>query len=115
MDGVVLAAVVLGEVGGTTKMATPLSSKLNWEVANPLWATTLNPVIANPLNSITIVQDFALKSGVNIINHSLGRLMQGWFLTDIQGIATIYRSAPFNKLTLTLTSSAPVTCSIGVF
>lgn len=41
--------------------------------------------------------------------------MQGWFLVDIQGPATIYSSAPFNNLTLTLTSNTAVTVSIGVF
>jgi hypothetical protein len=96
-------------------MATPLSTKLTWEAANPLWAQSLNPVIANPTNNIQIISNFPLKTGVNIINHMLGHTLIGWFLTDIQGIADIYRSAPFNALTLTLTVSAPVTVSIGVF
>lgn len=96
-------------------MGSALSSKLEWPIANPLWATVLNPVIANPLNSIQILPNIALKNGVTIINHGLGRLMQGWVLTDLQGAASIYRSAALNALTLTLTSNAAVTCSIGVF
>ncbi len=96
-------------------MATPLSSKLDWNLANAIWATTLNPVIANPLNNIQIIPNVSLKNGVNIINHMLGRTLQGWVLTDLQGAASIYRSAPFNSSTLTLTSNAAVTVNIGVF
>lgn len=92
-----------------------LSSKLDWNTANPIWAQALNPLIANPLNNMSVLTRIALVVGDNIINHSLGRMMTGWFLTDIQGIATVYRSAPFNAVTLTLTVSAAVTVNIGVF
>ena len=79
------------------------------------WATQINPVIANPMNQARIIQNIALADGVTVINHQLGRNQQGWLLIDIQGDATVYRSAPFNSQTLTLTSSAAVTVSIGVF
>ncbi len=81
------------------------------------WKSDLDPLLSNPLNGISILKDVSLVSGTNTINHLLGRVMQGWFLTDVQGIATIYRAStnPFNALTLTLTSSAAVVCSIGVF
>lgn len=96
-------------------MATPLSSKLPWETANPLWAQVLNPVINSPLNTIQIISDYNFKTGRNIINHGLGRLMIGWFLIDSQGVGTVFRSAPLNASTLTLASSADFTSSIGVF
>lgn len=96
-------------------MAAPLSSKLDWSLANSLWAQALNPVLANPINNITILKNIPLISGVTVINHGLSRMQVGWFLTDINGAATIYRSASFNSTTLTLTSSAAVTVSIGVF
>lgn len=92
-----------------------LSTNLPWDQAKQRWASQLNPVIANPMTSVSILEDVVLTTGVNIINHKLGRPQSGWFLTDIQGVATVYRSAPFTALTLTLTSSANVTCSIGVF
>jgi hypothetical protein len=96
-------------------MAIPLSYKLEWVQANPLWASTLNPIIANPLNGTTILKSIELTNGVTVVNHLLGRLMQGWFIVDINAAATIYRSQPMNNLTLTLTSSAAVTVNIGVF
>ncbi len=81
------------------------------------WKAYLDPILANPLNGITILKDISLIDGSNTINHLLGRTMQCWFVTDIQGIATIYRpsTSPFNALTLTLISSAAVTVSLGVF
>lgn len=79
------------------------------------WSSQLNPVLANPINNVSILKNISLKNGTTIIPHLLQRNPQGWFLTDIQGAATIYRSAPFNNLTLTLTSNAAVTVNIGVF
>ena len=96
-------------------MAKPLSSKLDWPIMNPILAQVLNPLINAPLNNVQIISNYSFKTGVNIINHGLGRLMIGWFLIDPQGIADVYRSAPLNSLTLTLTSSADFTSSIGVF
>jgi len=80
-----------------------------------LWKSLLDPVLDNPLNDISILKNVQLNNGVTVINHRLGRNQQGWFLTDIQGAATVYRSAAFNSLTLTLTSNAAVTVNIGVF
>lgn len=79
------------------------------------WATQINPLIANPLNAVSVLKDIELINGVNVINHRLGNHQQGWFLVDKRGAAEIYRSAPFNSLTLQLTSDAAVTVSIGVF
>lgn len=79
------------------------------------WKAILDPILRNPLNSVSIIKGVELSSGSNVINHLLGREQQGWFIVDINAAATIYRSAAFNDLTLTLTSSANVTVNIGVF
>jgi hypothetical protein len=92
-----------------------LPQKLPLDLMQTRWASILNPLIANALNDIQILSNVALIDGTNVLNHSLGRPQQGWFLTDIQGASIIYRSAPFNSTTLTLVSSAAVTVSIGVF
>jgi hypothetical protein len=92
-----------------------LSTKLPWELAQPKWAAELNPIIANPLTDMSILFNIKLNNGTTVINHMLGQVQQGWMLVDVQGAATIYRSAPFNATTLTLTSNAAVTVSIGVF
>lgn len=79
------------------------------------WASIINPVVGNPLNNCSILQNVSLKTGVNVINHLLGQTQQGWFLVDKQGAGDIYRTAPFNALTLTLTASADLVVSIGVY
>lgn len=79
------------------------------------WKSVLDPVISEPFNSGQILASIALNNGVTVINHKLGRVQQGWIITDIQGSASIYREAAFNALTLTLSSSAAVTVNIFVF
>lgn len=81
------------------------------------WRSILNPLLANPISSVSILSDIKLNNGTTVIPHKLGRVQQGWFLVDIQGAVTEvpYRSMPFNELTLTLISNAAVTVSIGVF
>lgn len=96
-------------------MSAPLSPKLAWELMNPILSSTLNPIIASPLSSVSILENIALINGATVINHGLGRTLRGWFLSDVNGASDIYRSQPFNDKTLTLNSSAVVTVSIGVF
>lgn len=79
------------------------------------WAASLDPVIANPLINGNFLKDVHLINGVTVINHLLSRKPQGWLIVDVQGAATVYRSAPFNPLTLTLTSNAAVTVSLYVY
>lgn len=79
------------------------------------WKAAIDPLLALPTSQSSILTDVPLISGVTVINHKLGRTMQGWSIVDINGAAAIYRSAPLNDKTLTLTSSAAVTASIEVF
>lgn len=81
------------------------------------WSAILNPVIANPMTNGIQLNRVTLKSGANVINHTLSRQMQGWFWTDINAAATIYRpdTSPFNKTTLTLVASDPVTVNLWVY
>ncbi len=92
-----------------------LSTKLSFADLLTKWSSTLNPLLADPLNNASILENVALINGATVINHKLGQQMQGWYIVDQQGVASIYRSAPFNSLTLTLTSSAAVTVNIAVF
>lgn len=96
-------------------MAGPISSKMKWELMNPILAQALNPIIASPINGLNILENQILITGANVINHGLGRMMLGWFIIDLQDAATIYRSQPLNSSTLTLTSNIDATVSIGVF
>lgn len=79
------------------------------------WKSVLDPVIKNPLNGVSILSNIPLAIGSNKIAHLLGDVQQGWFLVDLNGVASIYRSQPFTATYLYLTSSAVVTVSLGVF
>lgn len=96
-------------------MATPLSSNLDWDAAKNLWAQSLNPVLGNPLLSGNAIGPISLVTGVNIINHGLGRVMQGWMITDQNASASFYRSSPLNDKTLILTSNAAVKVMLWVY
>jgi len=91
-----------------------LPQGLNLAMMSNRWASFLDPVLKNPITSGVYVS-VSLVTGANVINHKLGRTPQGWILTDIQGAQTVYRSAAFNDLTLTLTASGSVTISLYVF
>lgn len=92
-----------------------LPSQLDWEASRTKWKSQLDPVLANPLTNPRVLNKIVLTSGVNVINHGLQRDQQGWFITDINASASIYRSQPFNDKTLTLTSSAGATVNIVVY
>lgn len=91
------------------------SDDKDFQLMQSSWSTQINPLLANPSLKSLLIKDIALASGANVISHRLGRKPQGWRIVDINGAATIYRSANFNNLTLTLTSDASVTVAIEVF
>lgn len=79
------------------------------------WASIINPLMARPANQSIILEPTTLVTGVNVINHLLGRNLQGWVIVDIDAAVTLYRSAPLNNLTLTLMASGPATVTLEVF
>jgi hypothetical protein len=81
------------------------------------WAAALNPVIGNSIVNGLQLNNVSLANGTTVINHRLSRTMLGWFLTDVDGVATVYKpkTAPFNSKTLTLISNAAVTANIWVY
>lgn len=87
----------------------------NLSLLQTAWAAMINPFLGRPTNQMNVLENVKLSAGVNVINHLLGRKMQGWLLVDIQGAAVIYRSAPFSNLTLILTSDSNVVVNLGVF
>lgn len=92
-----------------------LPLKLPLELMAPKWASQLDPVLANPVVQGLELKNINLTVGDNVINHLLGRKQQGWFITDINAVAGIYRSAEFNALTLTLNSDVECTINLWVF
>ncbi len=79
------------------------------------WMSILNPLLATTLVNGLFLPNVSLINGSTVINHKLGRMQLGWILTDINAGAAVYRSAPFNDKTLTLTSGAICMVSLWVF
>lgn len=79
------------------------------------WKSQIEPVLSQPSNSASIVKNINLVAGNNIINHMLGRTPIGWVIIDSNAVPQVYRSQPFNDLTLTLNSAGTVTISLMVF
>ncbi len=84
-----------------------------------VWAAAIDPLLRQPLSNGILLQSLPLASGANVINHKLGRKLQGWFLTRSRGVAaSVYDTQDTNavpNLTLTLNSSAAVVVDIFVF
>lgn len=78
------------------------------------WAEAINPVISLPMVQGVFV-DVVLPAGTLTFNHKLGRKPQGWQIMDLDSASVIYRSQPFNALTLTLISSASANVKLWVF
>ncbi len=79
------------------------------------WSSQLNPLLAVSLTQGSLLPNIALINGTVTFDHYLGRQMQGWIIVDQNALANIYRSAPLNSQTLTLTSDAIVTISLWIF
>lgn len=95
-----------------------LPQELPWHDADNKWAAILNPVVANPIVNSLILKDIVLASGDNVINHRLGRKLQGYIIVGINAATTIYDKQATNQmpqLTLVLNSSASATAQILVF
>lgn len=78
------------------------------------WKQVLDPISDNTLLKGRQVRDVALQTGVNVIDHRLGRQPQGWLIIDLNANATVYRSG-WSDLTITLTASGPCTVSLYIF
>lgn len=93
-----------------------LSPKLPWELAQTKWSGILNPLISLPILNGNMIENISLTASTPlVINHLLQRMPQGWFLTDATADAIVWRTAVFNKLTITLESDADTTISFWIF
>ncbi len=95
-----------------------LPQKQTLEQLQPKWAAILNPIVKNPSNNASILQNISLATGSNTVNHKLGQPLQGWYIVRQRAAATVYDTQDSNQtpnLTLTLTASAPVVVDLAVF
>ena len=80
------------------------------------WAAILNVLLNNPQLNRSVLKSQKLVTGVNSLNHGLGRNLQGWNISRMRGVsAAIYDLQDTNTmpdLTLVLNCSTPVVVDI---
>ena len=111
-------AVLALALGAALKVAGNLSPNLPWELANAKWAATLNPVLQNPLLNGRLIQNVSVVSGQNVINHGLGRKLQGYIVVLNDSNVTFYDDQATNQrpeLTLLLQASGAAIITLYVF
>lgn len=82
------------------------------------WAAIIEPVLNNPLIDGNILKSVPLLTGSNVINHLLGRKLQGWCLIRQRAPGSVYDNQDNNsmpQLTLSLTASANMVVDLYVF
>lgn len=80
------------------------------------WASAIDPILDCALVKGVQVKDISLVAGVpKVINNYLGRMQQGYIITDMNADARVWRVEPFNNKTLTLQSTANVTISLWMY
>lgn len=95
-----------------------LSTKLPYELLLTQWSQALNPLLASPTASPSLITDVALLTGTNIINHKLGQKLKGYVVVLKSAASIIYDSQQTNPSpdkTLILNASADATISLLVF
>lgn len=96
----------------------PLPKKIPWDIAQDRWASQLDPLLAKPTSDSIILKKVSLINGTTVVNHLLGRTLQGWRTTRVRAAATIYDQQDNNQtpaLTLVLVSNAAVVVDLEVF
>lgn len=81
-------------------------------------AQALNPILSNPENLGTITTNVQLVAGTNVVNHGLGKKLQGWSIVRKRSAAGIYDnqdSNPNPAKTLILVSDAAVSIDLYCF
>lgn len=96
-----------------------LPQMLDWKIAQTRWSAMIEPFMNNPANNSLVLKSVPLVIGTNVINHRLGRNLQGWYPTRIRNVATaLYDTQDTNQtpsLTLVLVSTANVVIDLVVY
>lgn len=94
------------------------SDDRNFQLMQNSWGSILNPLVANPTLKNLVLENILLVMGSNVINHKLGRKLQGWKVVRQRSAASLYDTQDSNlspDLTLVLVSDANVSVNLEVF
>lgn len=82
------------------------------------WSQAINPVLDSALVQGRLIQNIPIVTGFNVINHGLGKKLQGYFVVMNNAAVTFYDNQSSNQmpeLTLSLHASGAATISLYVF
>jgi hypothetical protein len=101
-------------------MSLPIlqSADVNLTAVQTRWAAQLNPLLSQPLSQALLLSDLTVVSGANVINHKLGRKLQGYIVVGCNAAVTFHDSQASNsmpQLTLNLVASGAATINLLVF
>ena len=94
------------------------SDDKDFQLMQNSWGSILNPLVSNPTLKNLVLKNILLTTGSNVVNHKLGRKLQGWKIVRQRSAASLYDDQDNNSsadLTLLLVSSANVSVDIEVF
>ena len=79
------------------------------------WKSNLDPVLSNPLLNGVLQKNITLASGTNVINHLLGRPIQGYLITGMHNAFSEIYDTQSNTPALTLNLHSSVATSIDLY
>ncbi len=94
-------------------MALPLLR--SFDLLQNQWKSILDPIVANAILQGIAVNNVAIATSATDVPVKLGRTMQGFFITDINANAVVWRTAALSADILTLQASAACTISLWCF
>lgn len=97
-------------------MSLPQNLPLN--LMQTQWATQINPLLKSPIANGQQLNSVSLINGTTVVNHMLGRALQGYIVVGSNAAATIHDTQASNQtpqLTLVLVSSAAVNVNLWVY
>jgi len=80
--------------------------------------SAVDPVLENPIVNGRLIESITITSGINRIDHGLGRTLVGWIVVRNGASVTFYDNQSTNSTpdrTLVLTASGAATISLYVF
>lgn len=94
------------------------SDDRDFQLMQSAWSAALSPLLNSPLLNGRLISEQPLVAGLNVVNHKLGRKLQGWFIVRQRAAASVYDTQDVNAspaLTLDLQSSGTVVVDLYVF
>ncbi len=98
-------------------MSLPLykSDNQSFSLLQTAWASLLNPLLSNPVLQGVLQKNLKLVVGDNVINHKLGRNIQGYIVTGMHDTWSQIFDTVTTTPALTINLNSSVATSIDLY